>query len=158
MRRFALLAVFLILTSCATVPEDLFPDSKITLPAEGPEVGNDDIARLKDRVNRYWGFRIKNDYIGAFDYEDPLTKETYEIDLQDYLSSKSSITYNGIRITEVDFLRPDYAKVRVLVKYTFEYLEKMVDEKDVIDKWVKRPDGKWYRIFTTNIGQAPLEE
>jgi hypothetical protein len=45
-----------------------------------------------------------------------------------------------------------------MVNYTFDFFEPITDEKDITDKWVKREDGDWYRIFTTNIGQAPLEQ
>jgi hypothetical protein len=117
-----------------------------------------DLDSLKKRINDYWNLRIKNKYTEAFKFEDPMTKEKYNIDLEEYLSSKARIKYEGIKIKEIKFIRQDYAKVTLMVKYTFDWLEKINDEKETIDKWVKRKDGKWYRIFTTNMGQAPLEE
>lgn len=117
-----------------------------------------EVEALKKRVGDYWNLRIKNNYTKAFDYEDPETKKKYNITLEEYLSSKANVKYEGIKISEIRFERPDYAKVTLIVKYTFEWLEKINDEKDIIDKWVKRKDGKWYRIFTTNIGQTPLEQ
>jgi len=145
------------LVSCATAHKDLFPDAKITKANDSIVVSEKDLAQLKERVNEYWGYKIQNNYTKAFDYEDPKTKEKYKINLEEYLSSKTHIKYHSIRIVEVTFVRDDYAKIKIMVKYTFNFLEPVTDEKDVVDRWVKREDGDWYRIFTTNIDQAPLE-
>lgn len=146
------------LFSCATAPKDLFPEAQILKADESIVVDQKDLARLKERVDQYWGYRIQNNYTKAFDYEDPKTKEKYNIDLEEYLVSKSSLTYHSIRIVEINFVRNDYAQIKIMIKYTFDFFEPITDEKDVTDKWVKREDGKWYRIFTTNIGQSPLEK
>jgi len=135
-----------------------FTGAKVTTADSSIKVNPEDVRALKERVKEYWDWRIKNKYIKAFDYEDPLTKEKYNIDLEEYLSSKAKVKYHSIRIDEIKFIRPDYAKVKFYVKYTFDWLEKITDEKDVVDKWVKRKDGKWYRIFTTNLNQTPLEK
>jgi len=153
-----MLALMVFLFSCATVHnKDLFPEAKIIKADEKMVVSQKDLARLKERVNEYWGYRIQNNYTKAFEYEDPNTKEKYKIDLEEYLASKSRVRYHNIRIAEINFIRNDYAKLTIMVKYTFDFFEPVTDEKDIIDKWVKREDGKWYRIFTTDIGQAPLE-
>jgi len=143
-----ILCLVALLFSCATAQKDLFPDAKIT---------KKDMAQLKERINEYWGWRVQDNYTKAFDYEDPKTKEKYNIDLEEYLSNKARLKYHGIRVTEINFVRNDYAKVVIMVKYTFDLFEPITDEKDVIDKWVKREDGDWYRIFITRGGQAPLE-
>lgn len=147
------------LFSCATVQnKELFPEAKIIKADENMVVSEKDPARLKERINEYWKCRIDNNYIKAFEYEDPNTKEKNKIGIQEYLSKKPHLKYHNIRITEINFIRPDYAKVTIMVKYTFDFFEPMTDEKDILDKWVKREDGEWYRIFATNIGQPPLEE
>jgi hypothetical protein len=152
-----ILCLMVLLVSCATAQKDLFRDAKIIKADDSIIVSEKDLAQLKERVNEYWGYRIQNNYTKAFDYEDPKTKQTYKIDLEEYLVSKSSLKYHSIRIEEVNFIRNEYAKVKIMVKYTFDFFEPVTDEKDITDKWVKREDGEWYRIFTTNIGQAPLE-
>jgi len=155
--KISMLMVFLF--SCVTVQNnDLFPEAKIIKADESMVVSEKDPARLKERIDEYWKCRIDNNYIKAFEYEDPNTKEKYKIDIQEYLSHKSNLKYHNIRITEINFIRPDYAKATIMVKYTFDLFGPITDEKDILDKWVKREDGKWYRIFTTNIGQTPLEK
>ena len=148
-----------LLFSCATATaqKDLFPDAKITKADDNIVVSEKDIATLKNRVNEYWGYKIKDNYTKAFDLEDPKTKEKYNINLEDYLSNKARIKYHTIKVTDINFIRKDYAKITLLIKYTFNFYEPVTDEKDVIDKWVKRDDGNWYRIFTINPMQPPLE-
>jgi hypothetical protein len=153
-----LLCAIALLFSCATATaqKDLFPDAKITKADDTIVVSAKDLAQLKNRISTYWGYRIQDNYTKAFEYEDPKTKETYHINLEDYLSNKARIKYHTIKIKEINFVRNDYAKVTLLIKYTFSFFEPITDEKDAIDKWVKREDGKWYRIFTTGT-QPPLE-
>jgi hypothetical protein len=153
-----ILCVMVLLVSCATTQTNLFSDAKITKANDSIVVSEKDLAQLKERVNEYWGYRIANNYTKAFDYEDPKTKEKYKINLEEYLTSKSSLKYHSIRIVDIDFIRNDYAKMKVMVKYTFDFFEPITDEKDITEKWVKREDGNWYRIFTTNIDQTPLEQ
>lgn len=146
-----------LLLSCATVQQDFFPEAKIIKADENIVVSERDPARLKERIVEYWKCRIDNNYMKAFEYEDPKTKEKYKIDIEAYLSNKPGIKYNAIRITEINFVRPDYAKATIMVKYTFDFFEPITDEKDVLDKWVKREDGKWYRIFSLSPLNPPLE-
>jgi len=153
-----LLIVLFLFVPSAGARKDPFPDAKVTTANEDIKVNPKDVYSLKKRINDYWNLRIKNNYTKAFGFEDPMTKEKYKIDLEEYLSSKAKVKYHSIRIDEINFVRPDYAKVKIYLKYTFDWLEKITDEKDAIDKWVKRRDGKWYRIFATDLNQEPLEK
>ena len=132
-------------------------DIKITKADEKIVIKQADVNALKQSMEAYWQFRIKNNYTKAFDFEDPDTKTKYKIDLEEYLSSKSRVEYHSTKLQQINFMRPDYVQVTMLVKYTFEWTEKMTDEKDLLEKWVKRKDGKWYRLFTTNMNQQMLE-
>jgi len=159
MRNAVMLSILMVfLFSCATVPDkELFPEAKIIKADESMVVSEKDLNRLKERIDGYWKCRIDNNYTKAFEYEDPMTKEKYKINLEDYLTKKPGIRYHAIRITEVNFVRPDYAKVLIMVKYTFEFFEPITSENNILDKWVKREDGKWYRIFPFGIN-PPLED
>ena len=152
-----MLCLFVLVFSCATAQKDPFPEAKITTADDSFSVHEKNVIQLKNRINEYWGWRVKDNYTKAFDYEDPKTKETYNVDLEKYLSNKARLDYHGIRITNIDFIREDYAKVVIWVDYTFNFFEPIRDEKDIIDRWVKRNDGKWYRLFTTGPGQPLLE-
>jgi hypothetical protein len=104
---------------------------------------------LKRRVQEYWSYRIKGEWVKCYQYELPDYREKVDIGKYVSQSSRFIVKWEGFEILDL-WTSKDEGNVKVNIKYRYLIPEpkRLTFERVAEEKWVKK-DGHWYRLSST---------
>jgi hypothetical protein len=107
-------------------------------------VKKDEKAKLRDRINEYWQYRIKEDVERAYQCEVPAFRE--KVSILEYLNRFKLVKYLDAEVQEIEVKGREASSK---LKLTYSVLLKAISEKKLSkleeETWVK-VKGTWYHL------------
>ena len=111
----------------------------------GPQVvGEEEKAKLRDRINEYWQYRIKEDVEKAYQFEVPAFRE--KVSILQYVNRFKLVKYLDAEVQEIEVKGREASSSS---KLTYVIFLKAISGKKLSklekEKWVK-VKGTWYHV------------
>lgn len=118
------------------------------------------VARLRERVAKFWSDRLVSDWGGNYDLMDPFLRE--RMTREAYISQQFKTIYHAFEIKD---LKIEENTAHVAIRYTAEVPEIISmgrkfsapkREEEITEEWIW-VDGDWYRVYKDIMGGGFLQ-
>lgn len=167
-RMIVIMIVAVFMSSCAARQTVSMPAERVFKDAEiksdsGVNLPLEDIISLEKRVKAYWDARLEDDWVKAYEYEDPEIKKQAKLTVSKYIGGKASwIDIKNYDVKRIELLEPDKVRFYIVLDASIDLpigkREKKDEKVPIKDLWLKR-GGEWYRFLALNpFQQVPIEQ